>query len=220
MKNKTSNIPRELTEVFHHIQDELLLLYTKWNYFKTLYCTNDEYIKLLDESGKGFFVIHGDIMRDNIMMSICVLTDPASSRVGKETRNNLTLKHLVSLIPSHDSSITDKLNQILVNAEQPWKPFRSHRNRRISHFDLNTVLRKEDELLPNVSIDDVDRALSLIADVLNAIEEYYDDNVSAYHIGIYMEGNAKELMNFLQESIELEKHYRHKEFDDSLDEQC
>ena len=62
MNKPTSNIPTELSEVFHRLQQELLILYTKWNSFKTLYCTSDENIKLLDNSAMGFFVMHGDSM--------------------------------------------------------------------------------------------------------------------------------------------------------------
>ncbi len=219
MDKPSSNIPNELSEVFYRLQQELLLLYTKWNSFKTLYCTSDENIKLLDESAMGFFVVHGDIMRDNIMMSICVLTDPASSKVKGKKRDNLTLKYLASLIPSQDSTLTDKLNQMLESAKTPWEPFRSHRNRRIGHYDLITVLKKTDKLLPNVDIADVDSALSLIADILNTVETYYDTNETTYHCGIYQEGNAKELMEFLQRSEDLEKYFRNKEFGDPLDEQ-
>lgn len=219
MNKPKSNIPTELSEVFHRLQQELLILYTKWNSFKTLYCTSDENIKLLDESAMGFFVVHGDIMRDNIMMSICVLTDPASSKVKGKKRDNLTLKYLASLIPSQDSTLTDKLNQMLESAKTPWEPFRSHRNRRIGHYDLITVLKKTDKLLPNVGIAEVDSALSIIADILNTVKTYYDTNETTYHCGIYQEGNANELMEFLQRSEGLEKYFRNKEFGDPLDEQ-
>lgn len=218
MEKPPSHIPIELSEVFQRLQRELLILYTKWNSFKTLYCTNDENIRLLDESAMGFFVMHGDIMRDNIMMSICVLTDPASTQVKGEKRDNLTLKHLASLIPSQDSSLAKTLNQMLESGRTPWEPFRSHRNRRIGHYDLNTVLKKTDELLPNVGITDVDSALSLIADILNTVESFYDKDGTTYHRGIYQEGNAKELIEFLQRWDDLEKYYRHKEFGDPLDE--
>jgi hypothetical protein len=219
MEKHKSLIPTEISEVFYRLHNELFILYMKWNSFKTLYCTSDDNIKLLDESAKGFFVMHGDIMRDNIMMSICVLTDPASSRVGREIRNNLTLKHVADIIPSKDTSLIDEVNQLFESAKSPWEPFRSHRNRRIGHYDLNTVLKKTDELLPGVSISDVDTALSLIANVLNAIETFYDNNKTAYHHGIYQEGNAKELMDFLKRSADLEMYHNHKEFGDTLDGQ-
>ena len=217
MDKPSSNIPDELSEVFRRLQQELLILYTKWNSFKTLYCTNDENIELLDNSARGFFVVHGDIMRDDIMMSICVLTDPASSKVKGEKRDNLTLKHLANLIPSQDSALTDKLNQMLESAKTPWDPFRSHRNRRIGHYDLITVLKKTDELLPSVGINDVDSALSLIVDILNTVESFYDKDGTTYHCGIYQEGNAKELIEFLKRNVELEKYYNNKEFGDPLD---
>ena len=219
MDMPTSNIPSELSEVFCRLHQELLLLYTKWNSFKTLYCTSDQNIKLLDESAMGFFVMHGDVVRDNIMMSICVLTDPASSKVKGEIRDNLTLKHLASLIPSQHPDLTEKLSQMLESAKTPWEPFRSHRNRRIGHYDLDTVLKRTVELLPNVGISDVDTAVSHIADILNEVETFYDKDGTTYHHGIYQEGNAKELMEFLQRSDDLEKYYRHKEFGDPLDEQ-
>jgi len=217
MDKPSSNIPDELSEVFRRLQQELLILYTKWNSFKTLYCTNDENIELLDNSAMGFFVVHGDIMRDDIMMSICVLTDPASSKVKGEKRDNLTLKHLANLIPSQDSALTDKLNQMLESAKTPWEPFRSHRNRRIGHYDLITVLKKTDELLPSVGINDADSALSLIVDILTTVESFYDKDGTTYHCGIYQEGNAKELIEFLKRNVDLEKYYNNKGFGDPID---
>ena len=71
----------------------------------------------------------------------------------------------------------------------------------------------------NVGINDVDSALSLIADILNAVETFYDKDGTTYRYGIIQEGDAKELMEFLQSSDELEKYYRQKEFGDSPDEQ-
>ena len=217
MNKPSSNIPKEASEVFHRLQHELLILYTKWNSFKTLYCTSDENIELLDESAMGFFIMHGDIMRDNIMMAICVLTDPASSNVKGGERDNLTLRHLASLVASHDSALAGELNRMLESAKTSWEPFRSHRNRRIGHFDLRTALRETDELLPDVGVTDVDSALSLVADVLNAVETFYDEHATTYHDGVYQEGNADELMEFLKRNVYLEKYCNNKEFGDPLD---
>ena len=218
MDKPSSNIPCELSEVFKRLKDELLLLYSKWLSFKTLYCTSDKNIKLLDESAMGFFVMHGGVMRDNIMMSICILTDRASFKVKGETRDNLTLKHLVSLIPAEHSSLIDNLNLMLESAQTQWEPFRSHRNRRIGHYDIKTYFRKTDELLPNVGISDVDTALTHIADILNAVEYFYDQDRTTYHYGIIQEGNAMDLIEFLQRSVELEEHVRPAEFGDAPDE--
>jgi hypothetical protein len=156
-------------------------------------------------------------MRDDIMLSICVLTDPASSNVKGEKRDNLTLKHLASLIPKHDSSIADKLKQLIESAKTPWEPFRSHRNRRIGHYDLVTVLQKTDQLLPDVGINAVDTALGFIANILNEVETHYDNDKTTYHSGIYSEGNAEELIDFIKRKVDLEKYYNHKEFGDPLE---
>lgn len=212
MDKPTSNIPIELSEVFLHLKHELLILYTKFNSFKTLYCTSDENIALLDSSAMGFFVIHGDVLRDDIMLSICALTDPAWTNVKREKRDNLTLRHLASLIPEGDSSLADELSQLVESAKTPWDPFRIHRNRRIGHHDLITVLKKTDQLLPSVGINDVDAALTLIAEILNAVETFYDKDVTTYHRGVYQEGNAKELIDFLKRQVDLEKYFNHKEF--------
>lgn len=217
MNKQTSKIPNELSEVFLRLQNELLILYTKFNSFKTLYCTSDENIELLDSSAEGFFVMHGDILRDDMMLSICVLTDPASTNVKGEKRCNLTLKHLKSLVPDKDPSLADELNQLLESSKSTWDSFRSHRNQRIGHYDLDTVLRKTDQLLPSISIDDVDMALRLIGDILNTVENFYDKKNTTYHCGIYREGNTKELIDFLKRKADLEKYFNHKEFGNPLE---
>lgn len=156
-------------------------------------------------------------MRDNIFLSICVLTDPASANVKGKKRNNLSLKHLTKLIPTQDSSLAHKVRQLLEGAKTSWEPFRNHRNRRIGHYDLDTVLKKKDQLLLNIEINDVDTALDFIADILNAVQTYYGPDKTTYHCGILCEGNAEELIELLQRNSDLEKYFNEKEFGDPVD---
>ena len=217
MNEHNTQIPKHMNEIFRHLQDDLLVLYTKLKSFKTLYCTSDENIKLLDNSAMGFFVMHGDLLRDDIMLSICVLTDPASTRVRGKTRDNLTIEQLLSLVPEEDSSLADELRHIIDDAKSSWDAFRGHRNQRISHSDLDTILRKTDRLLPTISIEHVDDALEFISAVLNAVELYYDNDRTTYRDGIYREGNTDELIDFLKRKEDLEKYFNHKEFGDTLE---
>jgi len=217
MSEHSSQIPEQMNEVFHHLQHDLFVLYTKMKSYKTLYCTSDENIELLDNSAMGFFVMHGELLRDDIMLSICVLTDPASTRVRGETRDNLTIKQLLFLVPEDDSDLVAELRQIIDDARSSWDKFRGHRNQRISHVDLETVLRKTDRLLPNISAEDADNALELISNVLNAVEFYYDNHRTPYQNGIYQEGNTNELIDFLKKKEDLEKYFNDKEFGDPIE---
>jgi hypothetical protein len=216
--NNPTKMPVAVAKVHEPLSQELFVLYTKWRFFKTLYCTSDENIKLLDESAEFFFVLYGETLRDDIIMSICALTDPASTKVQGKTRNNLTLNYLKSLIPSSDSSLIEKIDLLLKDAKHSWDPFRIHRNRGIGHRDLDTVLKKANNLIPSIDIKDTDTALKLIADILNAVEDYYDGHKTPYHHGVTGTGGVQELIELIKRKNDLEKYYEHKEFGCPLEE--
>jgi len=204
-------IPVNMSDTHELLKQELLLLHTKWHFFTTLYCTSDENIALLDNSAQLFFVILGDILRDDIIVSVCAITDPASSRVRGLDRNNLSLAYLNSLIPAGDAPLIKQTTQLLGNAKASWESFRDHRNCRIAHRDLESVLKKSDELIPTITISNVDAALANIGDILNAIEVFYNGRGTKYQ-RIYGTGDANDLLEFLSRSFELKKYYNHKEF--------
>ena len=205
-------MPEDVTEVHELLVRKLLVLYLKWNFFKTLYCTSDASVQLLDEAAPSFFRVCAEIMTDDIILSICALTDPASARVQGMNRYNLTVRYLKTIIPKSDSELTQRVDDTLKNANKCWEAFRLHRNRRVGHYDFETILKKSGPIVPNLEIKETDAALKFIAYVLNNIERYYKGSETTYDGGIIVTGGAKELLEFIQMKNDLEKYINHKEF--------
>ena len=63
---------------------------------------------MLDYAASFFFRIVREVLRDDIILTVCRITDPAKSRVRGEQRNNLTIKYLVSIIPPADNTLQKK----------------------------------------------------------------------------------------------------------------
>ena len=211
----TTNIPKEVEEAHVILCRELFLLYTKWNDFKTLYCTNDESVELLEYAARLFFRINQEVLRDDIILGVCRLTDPAKSKVRGVDRDNLTIEHLAEKIPSEDRILRGKMSPLLKTVKEKTANFRIHRNRRIAHDDLEAHLNRVDSLMPGLSITYVDDAFASLAEVLNTVERYYDNNQRTYHNGVYGRGGGSDLLEFIERNKALEKYFERKEFGDS-----
>jgi hypothetical protein len=203
---------KDVAKVHELLDRKLLVLYLKWSFFKTLYCTSDTSVQLLDEVTSSFFRICAEVMRDDIILSICALTDPASARVQGMNRYNLTVVYLKTLIPKSDSELTQRVDEILHKAKKYWRAFRQHRNRRVGHYDFETTIKKSGSIVPNLEIEETDAALKFIADVLNTIQRYYKGSETTYDGGIIVTDGAKELLEFIQRKNDLEKYFNLKEF--------
>jgi hypothetical protein len=209
-------MPADVAESHNLLSRELLFLNTKWNDYKMLYCTDDDTIQLLDDAASFFFQIVREVFRDDIVLSVCRLTDPAISSVRGVRRNNLTIEHLISTIASADSSLHKTLNSMLPTFKSRCAKFRRHRNRRVGHHDLDTRLKRPHALLPRIEIKDTDEALEAIADVLNAVEMYFDGNQQSYNHGIYGSGGCDEMLECLRDEKKLRRYFNHKEFGDPM----
>jgi hypothetical protein len=125
-------------------------------------------------------------------------------------RDNLTLRHLLELIPDNASTLQSEMSSCITKTESGVGKLRQHRNRRIGHFDLKTRTKKE--LLPSVGLADVDGVLSQMADVLNAIVGHYDNNECPYEYGICGGGGATSLIEYMDRNEQLERYFEEKEF--------
>jgi hypothetical protein len=209
-------MPVDVARTHDLLRRELLLLYTKWKDFKTLYCSDDDTVQLLDDAASFFFQIVREVFRDDIILTVCRLTDPASSSVRGVRRSNLTIEHLIAIIPSADSSLHKTLNSMLPTIKSRCAKFRDHRNRRVGHYDLNTRLKRPYAILSGIGVKDADEALEGIADVLNAVEMYFDGNQQSYNHGIYGSGDCGELLECLKDEKKLRRYFNHKEFGDPM----
>ena len=91
MATTATKMPAELADAHKLIGDELYFLYTKWNYYKLLFCSGVETITTLYYAAEFFFEIYREVLRDDIILSLCRLTDPATTN-----RSNRILRSSIS----------------------------------------------------------------------------------------------------------------------------
>jgi len=208
---QATKMPKEVAEIHDVLSRELSVLYTKWNDFKLLFCTSNESVKLLDSAASFFFQICQEVMSDDIVITVCRLTDSATTQVGGITKNNLTVAHLISIIPEAAGGLKKTLESMAKSAAVSWSKFRNHRNTRIGHCDLHTKLKRAEPALPGIKTSEVGLALQNISQLLNAIERHYDRKEFPFEDGIYGAGNGSDLLKFIKRKEELERYFNHKE---------
>jgi hypothetical protein len=163
-------------------------------------------------------MINREMLRDDIVLTICKITDPATTYIKKQPRDNVTLKQLIKQIPHQKDtkSFIKKLEQRANKIDEKCRPLRTHRNRRIGHHDLHTRLKREDSLLPSISLAEGNKLLTAICNLMNAIEKHYDNNEQSYKYGIGGPGNANDLIEFIKRNELLEKYHDKKECGDTF----
>ena len=208
MATTATKMPTELAVAHKLIGDELYFLYTKWNYYKLMFCSDVETITTLYYAAEFFFEIYREVLRDDIILSLCRLTDPATTNVKNQDKSNLTLKHLAEIIPESDALLRQTLAADLQNIDSQSAEFRQHRNRRISHYDLDTRKESPTALLPNLGLIETDKVLAAISALLNRIQQFYDQDEQSYEMRIHGHGDAQRLIDFVKNEQSLRQHYK------------
>lgn len=215
MEAKPTCMPPDVAEVHDRLSKALYYLYTKWKWWRRLWCTDAHTVKLLNYAAGFYFSVSHEVLRDDLILSVCRLTDPEASKVGGVQKENMTFPLLVSRVPQADGSLREEAAKALESLRDQVQVFREHRNRRIGHYDRETVLKVQGSLLSDLSLEAMDGVLADMACILNLVEHHYDQNEHNYEDAIHGSGDANELIDFIQRSVDLEKYYHESEFGDT-----
>ncbi|SFH92051.1 hypothetical protein SAMN05421753_10414 [Planctomicrobium piriforme] len=164
---KPPGFPPEVREVFGALRNEVTFLHGIWDTYAQLYGTEDS-VAALNGIAPGAFSFLGYVLRHDLFMTICRITDP--KQTGK--KENLTLERLLHVIKgqSADPRLVSALEEQLKEINSACEPFRVRRNRILGHLDLKTALRTHPEPLPAIErvriIDVVDRIAKYMNEVL------------------------------------------------------
>lgn len=154
-------MPSEINEIFEKIKEDVQWLHIHWAYYKELFHGPELRIDLMNESAPLFFYINQTLLLDEVILSICKLTDPAKS--SRDTEN-------MSL---------NKLNSRFDGISSKNDPFKKHRHKRIAHKDLAITMSTE-SILPDISIQMIEDLLNEISNFMNTIEVYFNNTETGY----------------------------------------
>jgi hypothetical protein len=207
-KMQKQAMSEKLTDIYKNLDQEVSSLHAKWKIYHQLYLTSEQRIKFFGEIAPSFFGIIQHVLRDDIFLSICRLTDPLKI-AGKE---NLTLARLLeNLNPVDDLLFYQSVEASLKSIESSCRPFREWRKRRIAHSDLATALEYHPDPLPGISQKAIEDALQMIAALLNQVLGHYEYAETVYS-EVFLQRDANDVVLLLEQAV---AHHRQK-FEDAI----
>ena len=181
------------TDIWQALKEEVVGLHGTRKLMRDLYGANADTVDLLNRSAGVFFASLERMMVRDLIIGIARLTD----RAAQGDHANLSLGRLADLDwvvadPDCARALTDKLAAVATAARQ----FRVLRNKAVAHLDMPT--RLNDELIPGVTIRELDRVLQAIADAMN--EAARPLGSTTFYADVIQFGGAETLIKRLQQA--------------------
>ena len=199
-----SKIPPDLAAIYKELEDDLCQTEFRWQVFRQLYATNKERIDLMESVACGFFREVESLLIDGVFLHICRMTDPSSQ--GKH--ENLVLEQIVNgLDAATHGPLIAKMQMGLADIKTKTAAIHVHRNKRIAHFDKPTMLGPPDAVLPGVSLNAIEAALTAIGDFLNLFRmEFFGDTM--YRKKVLSHDDGDSLVHFLKYGVAFDEMVR------------
>jgi len=84
---QSTEVPEEIRDLYESLDSEVSFVHAKWKLYRQLYGTSEERIELLNRTAGYFFGVVQQSLFEDVVISLCRLTDPASGFGGKENRS-------------------------------------------------------------------------------------------------------------------------------------
>ena len=162
-----SNFPLSIREIFPMVYGEACELRQAYDVYFYLFMAKEKRTVTMGEKLGGVLGMFQSLLQDEIFLSIARLTDKDS-----RAQKNLSLWALLDAIPGATSAgfeakIKDALDQIVKDA----KSLRTHRHKRLAHFDLAVSLSSA--TLPVVTFKELEDLRGQIESFLNIFYEEF-----------------------------------------------
>ncbi len=146
------------------IENEFIQLRYRWALFCQLFDSGQANINLLNKSGSNVFQLFQKLIIDDVMMTLCRLSDRDKS-MGHE---NASIRNLFKRAKENLSDETTKeVEAKLLELDAHMKNISTLRNKAISHKDLNHALNTE--LLPRPTYDELEKSIETVRKILNSL---------------------------------------------------
>jgi len=194
-------LPEDLEILYLNLWEEVCWLHVVWNQYCRLFRTSPEQLNLLNEMVGAFIRVCHDSLLDDVVLSLCRLTDPPSNR----HQQNLSLKLIADEVRAHgNAALTAAVGKHEAEAKARCEILRKHRDKRIAHSDLEVSLSNAH--LAGVTPEMIEKALESVRDFANAIGEYSEGMATQFQIEGAQPGEANDLVYCLKEAKAYRKH--------------
>lgn len=183
----------ELGLVYDALYNEVLWLLGKWNEYLKLFESQDD-VDVLNGTAAFCFAVVQSAMRDDIMLHIARLTDPAVQRVGGCEHKNLSLPSLLPLV--NDSARAKDLQALVDAAGESARFAKAYRNKHLAHRDLDHALERAERIPPG-SQEEVERVIACFTEVLDHIAVAFGGHASLFESVKVVPGDSRTLITRL-----------------------
>jgi len=165
MSNKLDGVaPPEIAQLYKALWEDVAGLSLKWRIYRQLFAGGQADLDVLSATAPSFFTLVHNMWIREVVRVIGCLTDPAQT-AGKQNLSLLALVDVISKSRGSDA-LQRQVNQVLTACEF----LRAHRNRNVSHHDLETRTGVAVVPLPVISRTGIDNALESISSLMNFVE--------------------------------------------------
>lgn len=182
--------------IFDCVREEAVAIHLRWKLYGQLYVQSKEDVLLLSSCGGNVFGILQELLLDDCILRICRLTD----RLSKGSQKHRSVSQLVHSLEKLNSPLfAPTILQQQAELDRACSRLRKVRNARIAHADLGHSLNVSEDPLPDISVDDVNKALELLSSLLNSIEEPFRRSHTNYFDALLERGgDAERLLSLLR----------------------
>lgn len=154
--------------VYNRLYHEIIFIHHKWSEFEDLFCQDNGTIASMNKLAPFFFYIVKNNLFNDIILSICKITD----RKSTSGKTNLTIQ----LFPEHvDDEIKGLVSNIVKEIINDSLFCRDRRNRLISHLDKELALNQSATPLKSANRNKVNALLKKFEQLISTIEHHYFD---------------------------------------------
>lgn len=188
----------EIDDVWRAIDYQVSWLHGRWAIYRQLYGTSKARVEILNRTAGTFAHMLQDVLLDDVQLGLAKLGDPAVTHVKGLPVENLTLANLCKLIVASGVVIVE-LEPLLTAYGAACARARDRRNKRIAHFDLDTMLRPTASLM-GPSRTEIENALEALRNVMNRVALHYTGSQTAYDL-IVLDSDGDNLLGMLKRGL-------------------
>ena len=190
-----SKMPGPVAEVHEGLRSVIITAHFRWNLLIQLFGSIDR-VKLLYRFADVLFNEMKQALLADVLLKLSQLTDRAT--MGRN--ENLSLFRLSEVVEAAERGLAAKLqlNSMLNSMEMVCKSIRDMRNRTIGHRDWG----RRSEAKPVTNKIEIEKALSLAAQIMNSAELHYQLSQTNYN-PYPGSGDGERLLSHLQRYAEI-----------------
>jgi hypothetical protein len=165
-------MPERMKEIYASLFGVFADCHAQWGHLMDLY-GNPKLVPKLANAGVVLFNDLQAYLVDGVLLTLARLADPATTRVRGIIEDNLSFSRIVQEVPVEEigliTKLESRLNIYLAKAEN----IKTHRNKRIAHHDLTTMLQSPPGILPGLTIGDIRQAIDAAENFVQTLHEHY-----------------------------------------------